>query len=179
MDNQNGVGDLNLNPDLMTTQGSSPTLAPKTTSNSQTIDITPGKDEDLLAHVPKSVHIDQAITPFSAVVDITPSAETPSLDTQVSTIPTATPTETNPASVVQVTEPISVSSADTITGNPVQTLAQPEPVVTTTTTTAETIAPVVTPTEVATSPSAPRSGELVIDSSSPLFEDPDKVFLAK
>lgn len=139
MDNTNSGNDLNLDPNMMTTQGASPSVS-TSSSPSQIIDITPGRPNNSIPETPVT-HIDNVESPTSSVVDITPESSAPlqpapTIDAPV--VP-AEPAETSPVQSPEIATPV---------------------------------APV--------TPEAPTdTGIFKIDTSSPLYEDPDKVSLTK
>lgn len=181
MDDSSGGMDLNLDPDMMTTQGGTPQstvpspTTPVATDNS-IIDITPGAATQPTLAAPVT-HIDQAVTPAPKVVDITPVTATP-------------PAPIQPESPVIVETPVVI---ETPVVTPVESITPATPVSATPAATPQYVSPQVTvnvaaPVQppvtapnsiVPPAPQPKNTAGLNIDTSSPLYEDPDKVVLAK
>ena len=117
MDNSNAGLDLNIDPDMMTTQGATPQAVTTKTNpliSQGVIDITPGKSGELPTASPVS-HIDNSITPAPGVIDITPSSSAPTSPSMATFTPAPTPTTQTTAAPVVAT--------------PVITPVQPQPLV--------------------------------------------------
>ena len=193
MDDSSSGMDLNLDPDMMTTQGGTPqstvpspaTPVASITPDNSIIDITPGAATQPTLVAPVT-HIDQAVTPAPRVLDITPVATAPSAPIQpetpvvvetpaVTETPVITPVE-NITPAQQITAPASPQTVAAPTATP--QYVSPQQV------TVNVAAPVQPPVTAPNSivPPAPQpknTAGLNIDTSSPLYEDPDKVVLAK
>lgn len=79
-DNNTPTIGLDLNPDMMTTQTSIPTVVPPITTSQPSpnvIDITPGSSASTSTVQPTSQHIDIAPLPDHKVIDITPEGPAP------------------------------------------------------------------------------------------------------
>ncbi len=91
--------DLNIDPDMITTQGVSPQMstpapkpttpppAPKSVFDPGIIDITPGSKDVFPPIVPISNHIDNATFPSPKTIDITPNAPAPLVIHDMAEIP--------------------------------------------------------------------------------------------
>lgn len=181
MDNSTGGIDLNLDPDMMTTQGSTPqanTPAPVTPTlptTSGLIDITPGAPEQP-APAPRVMNVEEATLPAPRITDITPRASEPSvppapISPVIEPVPQAIPPEE--VTALPIMEPVSTPAAPVFNPAPATTTQ----VVITTSTPATPVTPAapVTPPPV----SDKNTAGLNIDTSSPLYEDPDKVVIVK
>ena len=179
MDDSSSGMDLNLDPDMMTTQGGTPqstvpspaTPTTPVVPDASIIDITPGAAAQPTL-TPPVTHIDQAVTPAPRILDITPAVATSPAPIQ-SQIPPVTPVE-NITPAPQIITPVSTQTV----ANPIAT---PQSFSPPTAITKETpVQPAVVSPINNVPPVLPKNtAGLNIDTSSPLYEDPDKVVLAK
>lgn len=161
MDDTNApVIDLNIDPDMMTTQNDSPQISPTSplsqfstppVKNPDLIDITPGSTDTFPSDIPSN-HIDVAPFTEPKTVDITPTTS-PNPLSNLSNTPTEVPTTSPIApSLPPLVSPTIISTQNTIPETPVIQNQAP-----------------INPTPI----SEP------ITQSSPLVEDPDLVKLIK
>lgn len=159
MDNQNTS--YNLDPDKISTQGVVQS-AQISTPLTKVIDITPG-DEAKPPIQPTVNHVDEAVLPDHKVIDITPNSPVDINPPAITPIVTQQPSEDQSGVEPPVTEqpapPVSESSTPIPT--PPVTVEIPN----------INVAPA---TEVSISPTG-----FQINTSSPLFEDPDQVIIPK
>lgn len=182
MDDSNSGMDLNLDPDMMTTQGGTPqsTVPSPTTpvaSDNSIIDITPGAATQPTLAAPVT-HIDQAVTPAPKVVDITPVTAAPPAPIQPESpviVETPAVTVENITPALQTPAPVSPQAVATPAATPQYVSPQ------VTVNVAAPVQPLVTAPNsiVPPAPQPKNTAGLNIDTSSPLYEDPDKVVLAK
>ena len=164
MDNQNSA--FNLDPDQITTQGVVTSSQALPTPQPKVLDITPSEGGTLTLS-PNVSHIDEATLPDHKVLDITPPVS--DADPPTPSLP-ADPPVTAPPLVSSTPADSSLPNLET----PLDPVLPPLPTPTGDATPASS--PVIPASPTA---ATPATTGFQIDTSSPLYEDPDKINLPK